>query len=67
MLNSKVETKTEKLTPKSLKELRSYLGALNQLDCFFPNVAQLCHELGPLLKITSHGKREEKHNKAIQK
>ena len=49
-INSKVQARTEKLTPKSLKELRSYLGAVNQLNRFIPSLAQLCHELRPLLK-----------------
>ena len=66
-INSKVQAITEKLTPKSLKELRSYLGAVNQLNCFIPNFAQLCHELRPLLKKDQPWKWEEKHDKAIQK
>ena len=49
-INSKVQAMTEKLTPKSLKELRSYLGAVNQLNRFIPILAQLCDELRPLLK-----------------
>ena len=66
-INSKVQAITEKLTPKSLKELRSYLGAVNQLNRFIPNLAQLCHELRPLLKKDQPWKWEEKHDKAIQK
>ena len=58
---------TENLTPKSLKELRSNLGAVNQLNRFIPNLAQLCHELRPLLKKDQPWKWEEKHDKAIQK
>ena len=66
-INSKVQAITEKLTPKNLKELRSYLGAVNQLNRFIPNLAQLCHELRPLLKKYQPWKWEEKHDKAIQK
>ena len=53
-INSKVLAITEKLTPKSLKELRSYLGAVNQLNRFIPNLAQLCHaavKKGPTMEI----------------
>ena len=64
--NSKVQAITEKLTPKSLKELRSYLGAVNQLNRFIPNLAQLCHELRPLLKKDQPWNWGEKHDKAIQ-
>ena len=66
-INSKVQAITKKLTPKNLKELRSYLGAVNQLNSFIPVLAQLCHELRPLLKKVHPWNREEKHDKAIQK
>ena len=66
-VNSKVQAITEKLTPKSLKELWSYLGAVYQLNCFIPNLAQLFHELRPQLKKDQPWKWEEKHDKAIQK
>ena len=65
-INSKVQAITEKLTPKSLKELRSYLGAVNHLNRFIPNLAQLCHELRPLLKKDQPWNWGEKHDKAIQ-
>ena len=65
-INSKVQARTEKLTPRSLKELRSYLGAVNQLNRFIPNLAQVCHELRPLLKKDQSWKWEEKHDEAIQ-
>ena len=66
-INSKVQALTEKLTPKSIKEVRLYLGAVNQLNRFISNLAQLCHELRPLLKKDQPWKWEEKHDKAIQK
>ena len=43
------------------------MGAVNQLNRFIPNLAQLCHELRPLLKKNQPWKWEEKHDKAIQK
>ena len=65
-INSKVQSKTEKLIPKNLKELRSYLGAVNQLNRFIQNLAQLCHELRPLLKKDQQWNWGEKHDKAFQ-
>ena len=58
---------TKKLTPKNSKELRSDLGAVNQLNHFIPNLAQLCHELRPLLKKNQPWKWEEQHDEAIKK
>ena len=66
-INAKVQAITEKVTPKNLKELRPYLGTVNQLNRFIPNLAQLCHELRPLLKKDQPWNWEEKHDKAIQK
>ena len=39
---------------------------MNQLNRFIPNLAQLCHELRPLLKKDQPWNWEEKHDKAIQ-
>ena len=44
-INLKVQTKTETVMPKSLKEIMSYLGAVNQMNRFIPNLAQLRHQL----------------------
>ena len=40
---------TEKLRPKFLKDLRSFMRAINQMN-IFPNSANLCALLRPLLK-----------------
>ena len=42
------------------------MGAVNQLNRFIQNLAQLCHGLRPLLKKDQSWKWEEKHDKAIQ-
>ena len=47
---TKIQALTEKLKPKSLKELRSFMGAVNHLNRFIPNLAKLCFLLRPLLK-----------------
>ena len=47
-------TKTEAIInlnpPKSLKQLRSFLGSINRLAKFIPNAASLTEKLRPLLK-----------------
>ena len=66
-INSKVQAITEKITPKSLKELRSYSRAAIQLNRIIPNLAQLFHELRPLFEKDQPWNWEEKHDKAFQK
>ena len=41
-INSKVQGITEKLKPTNLKELRSFLGAVNQFNKFVPDLASMC-------------------------
>ena len=41
-INSKVQGITEKLRPTNLKELRSFLGAVNQFNRFVPDLATIC-------------------------
>ena len=65
-INTKIQAITEKLRPKNLKELRSYLGAVNQMNRFIPNLAQLCFPLRPLLKKDKPWNWEEKHEKAFK-
>ena len=47
-------TKTEAIAnlqpPKSLKQLRSFMGSINHLSKFVPNAASLADKLRPLLK-----------------
>ena len=38
----KVQAITDKLKPISLKDLRSFMGAINQMNRFIPYLAQLC-------------------------
>ena len=56
-------TKTEAITkldnPKTLKQLRSFLGSVHHLTKFIPNLAELSEPLRPLLKKNP----EEKNNK----
>ena len=65
-INTKIQAITDKLKPKNLKELRSYLGAVNQLNRFIPNLAQLCFKLRPLLKQDKSWNWNETHDKAFE-
>ena len=49
-INSKVQGITDRLKPTNLKQLRSYLGAVNQLNKFIPDLAKLCFPFRTLLK-----------------
>ena len=54
-------TKTEAVVnlnpPKSLKHLRSFLGSINHLAKFIPNVASLTEKIRPLLKEENQKKK----------
>ena len=65
--NEKVQAITKKLQPKNLKELRSYLGAVNQLIKFIPNLAQITHGFRDLLKKEGEYNWNEEHDKTFNK
>ena len=54
-------TKTEAIAnlqpPKSLKQLRSFMGSINHLAKFIPNAASLTEKLRPLLKEENEKKK----------
>ena len=54
-------TKTEVIAnlqpPKSLKQLRSFMGSINHLSKFIPNAASLTEKLRPLLKEENEKKK----------
>ena len=60
-INSKIQGISDKLRPTSLKQLRSFMGAINQLNRFIPNLAQLCAPLRPLLKKDQTWKWNQEH------
>ena len=49
-IDEKVQAITEKLGPQNLKDLRSFMGAIIQMNKFIPKLANLCAPLRPLLK-----------------
>ena len=69
-------TKTEALQkldiPKTLKQLRSFMGSIHHLIKFIPHLAEISEPLRPLLKkenVTASNKLkwEEKHTKTFEK
>ena len=68
-------TKTEALqkldTPKTLKQLRSFMGSIHHLIKFIPNLIEISEPLRPLLKkenVTASNKLkwEDKHTKSFE-
>ena len=49
-INGKMQGISERLRPNNLKELRSFLGAVNQLNKFVPDLANLCAPIRSILK-----------------
>ena len=68
-------TKTEALqkldTPKTIKQLRSFMGSIHHLIKFIPNLAEISEPLRPLLRkenVTASNKLkwEDKHTKTFE-
>ena len=53
----KTQATTDKIKPKNLKELRSFMGALNQMKRFIPNLMKLFAPLRPLFRETNERKK----------
>ena len=49
-INTKAQGISEKLRPSNLKQLRSFLGAVNQFKIFLPNLATISFRLRTILK-----------------
>ena len=49
-VNGKVQGITERLRPTNLKELRSFLGAVNQVNKFVPELATICFPFRSIFK-----------------
>ena len=64
-LNNKVQGITDWVKLKPLGELRSFLGVLNQINRFFPNLAQLCFLFRPLPKDPNSWDWRQEHDKAF--
>ena len=66
-INSKVQGITEKLRTTNLKELRSFLGAVNQFNKFIPDLASTCFPFRSILKKDAVWNWTSEHEKAFMK
>ena len=66
-VNGKVQGLTERLRPGNLKELRSFLGAVNQLNKFIPELANICAPFRSILKKDAGWRWTQVHGKAFLK
>ena len=58
---SKTAAIAEIKAPKTLKQIRSFLGSVHHLSKFIPNLAKICHPLRPLLKKNEKFNWNENH------
>ena len=58
---------TEKLRPTNLKELRSFLGAVNQFHNFVHDLAAICFPFRSILKTDAAWNWSNDHENAFQK
>ena len=65
-VNSKVQGITEKLRPTNLKELRLFLGAVNQFNKFIPDLASICFPFRSILKKDAEWNWTDEHEKAFE-
>ena len=65
-INNKVQGISERLKATTLKQIRSFLSAVNQFNEFIPNLAQLCFPFASLLKKDNEGNWNEEQEKAFK-
>ena len=66
-INTKSQGITEKLRPTNLKEVRSFLGAVNQFNKFIPDLAVICSPFRSILKKDATWNWNNDHEKAFTK
>ena len=64
-IDEKIQTITNRIKPKNLKELCLFMGAINQMNRFIPNLAQLCAPLRPLLSKENEWIWTKTHDRAF--
>ena len=64
--NEKVQGLSEKMKPKNLKDLKSYLGSVNQLTKFIAGLAQITEPIRDLLRQERQWEWKEKHDLAFE-
>ena len=65
-IESKTAAIAEMKAPKTLKQLRSFLGSVHHISKLIPNLAKICHPLLPLLKKNEKFIRTENHQTYFQ-
>ena len=65
-VNIKVQGISDRLKPTNLKQLRSYLGAVNQFNKFIPNLATICFPFRTLLKKDTIWEWKNEQEKAFE-
>ena len=66
-INGKIQGISEMLRPNNLKELRSFLGVVNQLNKFVPDLASICAPFRSILKKEAEWKWTKEHEEAFLK
>ena len=66
-INGKIQGISERLRPNNLKELRFFLGAVNQLNKFIPDLASICAPFRSFLKKEAEWKWTKEHEQAFLK
>ena len=66
-IEEKVQAITDRLRPKNLRVLRSFMGVINQLNKVIPNLANICAPLRPLVKHDKEWKWEDEQEKTFEK
>ena len=65
--NTKTEAILKLQHPKSLKQLRSFMGSINHLSKLIPNAASLANELRPLLREENEKKKMKNDKSPVKK
>ena len=65
--NTKVQGIPDKLRPTNLKELRSFLSAVNQFNRFVPDLATICFPFRSILKRDAEWNWNKEHESAFKK
>ena len=64
-INAKSQGMSDRLRPTNLKQLRSFLGAVNQFNKFFLNFATISHPFRTILRKDAELIWDQKHEKAF--
>ena len=64
-INSKVQGLSKRLRPTKLKQLRSFLGTVNQFNKFIPDLAKLCFPFRTLVKKDNEWNWKEEQENAF--